>query len=211
MVTPGFLKTGIDFKQLVLYYIANNYHVEITDPAEVSLAINLMKHVIGSSYGYKTDFASTIHGRFQIIFNSTLQETIVESAGLNKRSNAVWLLTDSYEKGTDFQSNNGKQIETKVYKNRVSMDAAAKEGSKDYRIFHGAEYVLCYLIDGYERDSNNNMKHWYWLKKINGIYTVYNNLELDNVTRECLPKSIPICYCKLVENKLIISKNTFCI
>lgn len=210
--TPGFLNTGIDFEQLVAHYLANGCYVEITDQAEIDLAINLMKHVIGSSFGYKNDFASSVNGRFQMIFNSTLQESTAEPTGFIKRSNAVWLLTDSYEKGTDFKSFNGKQIEAKVYKNRDTMTNAAKDGSKDFKVFHGADYVLCYLIDGYELDKDKNtIKHWYWLKKINGIYTVYDNIELEDITRECLPKTIPICYCKLLDNKLIIGRNTFCI
>ena len=204
MATPGFLENGIDFEQLVLYYLANNCYLEITDSKEVDLVIRLMKHVIGDSYGYKTDFASTIHGRFQIIFNSTLEELITEKAGLIKRSNAVWLLTDSYEKGTDFQSNNGKQIEAKVYINWYSMLDYAKKGSTDYTVFHGADYVLCYLINSY------SSKHWYWLKKINNVYDVYYEEELNGLTTECLPSSISICYCRLREDRLIIGKNTFC-
>ena len=204
MATPGFLENGIDFEQLVLYYLANNCYLEITDSKEVDLVIRLMKHVIGDSYGCKTDFASTIHGRFQIIFNSTLEELITEKAGLIKRSNAVWLLTDSYEKGTDFQSNNGKQIEAKVYINWYSMLDYAKKGSTDYTVFHGADYVLCYLINSY------SSKHWYWLKKINNVYDVYYEEELNGLTTECLPSSISICYCRLREDRLIIGKNTFC-
>ena len=207
MVTPGFLDNGIDFTPLVKHYLANNCYIEITDHAEVSLARKLMRHVIDSSYGYNddsSDFAQTEHGRFQMIFNSALQELIAKLAGLIKKSNAVWLLTDSYEKGTDFQSTNGKHIEAKVYKNEASMKKYAKKGSVEYTVFHGAEYVLCYLINSYEG------KHWYWLKKINGVYSVYNNEELDQLTSECLPASISICYCKLRDNKFIIGKNTFC-
>lgn len=204
MVTPGFLENGIDFAQLVLYYLANNCYLIIADPKEVDLAIRLMEHVIGDSFGYRTDFASTVHGRFQMIFNSTLEELINEKAGLIKQSNAVWLLTDSYEKGTDFRSNNGKQIESKVYQDWNRMLEFAKKGSIDYTVFHGADYVLCYLINSYES------KHWYWLKKVNSIYIVHNDTELCAITSECLPASIPICYCKVKDNKLIIGKNTFC-
>lgn len=207
MTTPGFLDNGIDFTLLVQHYLANNCYIEITNYAEVSLFRKLMRHIIDSSYGYNeesSNFAQTEPGRFQMIFNSVLQELIAELAGLVKKSNAVWLLTDSYEKGTDFQSTNGKQIEAKVYKNYNSMINYAKKGSVKYTVFHGAEYVLCYLIDSYEG------KHWYWLKKINGIYRVYNNEDLDELTSECLPATISICYCKLKDNKLIIGKNTFC-
>jgi hypothetical protein len=205
--TSGFLSNGIDFKLLVKHYLANNCYIEITDPAEVKLAIALMEHVIGTSYEYNEEgsFAQTIHGRFQLIFNSTLQEMVAEeNGGLIKRSNAVWLLEGSYESGTDFRSSNNSQIETKVYKNEASMQKYAKKGSEVYTVFHGAEYVLCYLIDSYE------LKHWYWLKKINGIYSVYSNTELDQLTSECLPTTLPVCYCKLKDNKLIIGKNKFC-
>lgn len=207
MTTPGFLDNGIDFIPLVQHYLANNCYTEITDYAEVSLIKKLMRHVIDGSYGYNeesSNFAQTVPGRFQMIFNSVLQELIAELAGLIKKSNAVWLLTDSYEKGTDFQSTNGKQIEAKVYKNYNSMINYAKKGSVEYTVFHGAEYVLCYLIDSYKG------KHWYWLKKINGIYSVYNNEDLNELTSECLPATISICYCKLRDNKFIIGKNTFC-
>lgn len=207
MVTPGFLETGIDFEQLVDHYLANNCRIEITDLAEVKLAIALMEHVINTSYEYDEEdsFAKTIHGRFQMIFNSALEELIMKRyGGLLKKSNAVWLLEGSYEKGADFRSSQNVEIEAKVYKDVNSMKNYAKKGSVEYTVFHGAEYVLCYLINSYEG------KHWYWLKKVNGIYTVYNNEELEQITSECLPASIPICYCKLVGNKFIIGKNNFC-
>lgn len=208
MVTPGFLETGIDFEQLVNYYLNNNCRIEITDPAEVKLAVTLMEHVINTSHEYNEEgsFARTIPGRFQMIFNSTLQEIITrEKGGLTKLSNAVWLLDGSYEKGSDFRSSNGVEIETKVYKNEASMKKYAKKGSVEYTVFHGAEYVLCYLIDSFDD------KHWYWLKKINNVYDVYANEELDQLTSTCLPAAISICYCKLRDNKFIIGKNTFCI
>ena len=213
MATPGFLDNGIDFDQLTAHYLKNNCYVEITDPAEVSLAIKLMEHVIGTSFGYaedSTDFSATVHGRFQMIFNSTLEESNMEKTGLFKRSNAVWLLTGSYEPGTDFVSDNGKQIEAKVYKNFGSMLKYAKKGSLDYTVFHGAEYVLCYLIDSYQLDSSSKFKHWYWLKKINNVYEVYYEEDLNSLTAECLPYSIPVCYCRIRDNKIIIGKNTFC-
>ena len=204
LTTPGFLKDGIDFEQLVLYYLANNCYIEITDPAEVDLVIKLMRRVIGDSYGYKDDFASTEHGRFQMIFNSVLEESLMQKVGLNKKSNAVWLLTETYERGTDFQSSNGKHIEAKVYRDWDSMKAYAKKGSESYTIFHGADYVLCYLVNSYES------KHWWWLKNNNGIYDVHYDHELNSITSECLPASIPICYCKLSTDRLIIGKNKFC-
>jgi hypothetical protein len=206
LATPGFLENGIDFEQLVYYYLTNNYRIEITDPAEVKLATALMEHIINTSHGYDEDsFAKTIHGRFQMIFNSTLQEIVArEKGGLTKLSNAVWLLDGSYEKGTDFRSSEGIEIETKVYKNVTSMNNYAKKGSVEYTVFHGAEYVLCYLIDSHEG------KHWYWLKKVSGVYSIYSNEELYKLTSECLPKAISICYCKLRDNKFVIGKNTFC-
>jgi hypothetical protein len=207
LATPGFLKNGIDFKQLVLHYLSNNYYTEIVDLKEIALATELMEHVIGTSISYQEDrtkHTAAIRRRFQMIFNSTMQELVSEQAGLIKRSNAVWLLTGSYEKGTDFQSYNGKQIETKVYYDWNNMLEYAKKGSIDYTVFHGADYVLCYLINSY------NSKHWYWLKKINNVYNVYYEEELNNLTTECLPFSIPICYCRLENNKIIIGRNTFC-
>lgn len=208
MATPGFLENGIDFEQLVLHYLANNHYVEITDPKELTLAIKLMEHVIGTSIGYKEDpekLKAAIQRRFQMIFNSTQEELTSEAAGLIKRSNAVWLLTGSYEKGTDFQSCNGKQIEAKVYYDWNNMLEYAEKGSVDYTVFHGADYVLCYLINRYDS------KHWYWLKKINNVYNVYYEEELNSLTTECLPSVIPICYCRLREDKLVIGKNTFCV
>ena len=140
-----------------------------------------------------------------MIFNSTLQEIIVREQGkLIKRSGAVWLLNGHYEKGADFRSEANVEIETKVYKNEASMKAYAKKGSVEYTVFHGAEYVLCYLIDSHEG------RHWYWLRKIEGIYTVYNNKELEDITSECLPATIPICYCKLTNEALIIGKSNYC-
>ena len=207
MATPGFLNNGIDFEQLMDYYVANNYRVEITDTAEVNLAVELMEHVINSSYEYNEEdsFAKTDHGRLQMIFNSTLGEvTINRYSSLIKKSDAVWLLGGSYEKGTDFISEDNVEIEAKVYKNITSMNFYAKKGSAEYTVFHGAEYVLCYLIDSYEG------KHWHWLKKTNGVYSIYSDEGLEALTSKRLPHTIPICYCKKVDNKIIIGKNTFC-
>lgn len=208
MATPGFLNNGIDFEQLFDYYVANNYKVEIVDPTEVNLAMELMEHVISSSYEYNEEdsFAKTKHGRFQMILNSTMGEVIIDRySSLIKKSGAVWLLGGSYEKGTDFISEENVEIEAKVYKNINNLNFYAKKGSMEYTVFHGAEYVLCYLIDGHEG------KHWHWLKKTDGVYTIYNNDALEELTSKRLPQTIPICYCKIKDNKLIISKNTFCI
>jgi hypothetical protein len=207
LVTPGFLENGIDFKPLVLHYWANNQYIEITDPKELALVIKLMEHVIGTSYRYKEDpekLKAAIQRRFKMIFNSTQEELTSEEAGLIKRSSAVWLLTGSYEKGTDFQSHNGKQIEAKMYYDWNSMLEYAKKGSFDYTVFHGADYVLCYLINSYDS------KHWHWLKKINNVYNVYSEEELNTLTAGCLPFSIPICDCLLSEDRIIICKNTYC-
>jgi hypothetical protein len=110
----------------------------------------------------------------------------------------------SYEKCTDFQSTDGVDIEAKVYKNIDSLNFYAKKGSMDYTVFHGAAYVLCYLINSHEN------KHVYWLKKTNGIYHVYNDEGLEDLTNKRLPQVIPICYCKKRDNKVIFTKNTFC-
>ena len=207
MATPGFLNNGIDFELLVDHYIANGYKLEITDPAEVRLVIALMEHVINTSYEYNEEnsFAKTVHGRFQMIFNSVLEELIIRRyGGLLKKSDAIWLLEGSYEKGADFRSSQNAEIEAKVYKNEASMKKYAKKGSVEYTVFHGAEYILCYLIESCEG------KHWYWLKKIDSTYSIYSNEELEQLTSDCLPATIPICYCKSVDNKFIVGKNTFC-
>jgi hypothetical protein len=166
-----------------------------------------MEHVIGTSVGYQEDkekIKEAIQRRFQMIVNSTQEELIAEKVGLIKRSSAIWTLAGSYEGGTDFRSDNGKQIEAKVYFDQNNMLEFAEKGSYDYTVFHGADYVLCYLINSYDS------RHWYWLKKINGIYDVYYEEELYSITDECLPSSIPICYCRVRDDGIIIAKNTFC-
>jgi hypothetical protein len=201
--TPGFLENGIDFEQLVNYYLDNNCSTIVIQHTEFDLAIKLMEYIIGSSYKYKDKDNRPL--RFQMIFNSTLQELVIKVCStLIKRSSGLWTLSGHYEKGTDFISTDNVEIEAKVYKDWDSMLGYAEKGSTDYTVFHGADYVLCYLIDSYED------KHWYWLKKINGIYTIYNDEALDTLTSERLPAVIPVCYCKLSDNKLIIGKNTFC-
>ena len=224
MSTPGFLKDGIDFDQLLFPYLQNN-GIEITDPQELAVAINLMKHVIGDSYRYDQGFASTIHGRFQMIFNSTLQEAhifaVAKQLGMNigKRSDSTWLLSDTYEKGTDFYCED-LQIEAKVYKNWSNMLWYAEQGSNDSTVFHDADYVLCYLIDLpfpeelsdfdclQARTSSVGTTHWYWLKRINGKYVVYFNEELYTNTYSALAKVLPICKCRLYSDKLSIFRDT---
>ena len=207
MVTPGFLENGIDFDPLIDYYIANNCKVEIVNQPEVKVATALTEGVIKNSYGYQDEDSAvkSDNVRLQMIFNSMLWEKIVDSCtSLIRKSSAVWLLGGSYEKGTDFQSAEGVDIEAKVYKDIDSMNFYAKKGSVDYTVFHGAEYVLCYLITSYEN------KHVYWLKKTNGVYHIYNDEGLEDLTSKRLPVVIPICYCKIRDNKVIFGKNTFC-
>lgn len=212
MNTLGFLKNGIDFAQLVHQYLNNNCILEITDPAKVQFAKDLMDHVIKSSYGYGSCNSSQL--RFQMIFNSTMEELEAEKAGLIKSSSAIWQIDGKYEVGTDFLSKNGAKIETKVYLSENSMLAAAEAGSLNYKVFHGADYVLCYLIEGKVEITSKapfrKIKHWLWLKKIDGKYSIYEEPELMEVTAECLPKAIPICHCTFCDDKIIISKNTFC-
>jgi hypothetical protein len=213
VTTLGFLKDGVDFTQLVHQYLANNCTLEITDPVKVKLAKDLMDYVIKFSYGYNSCTLPQL--RFQMIFNSTMQELTAELVGLIKRSNAIWRIGGKYEPGTDFLSDNGTEIETKVYKNTHNMLEAAKAGTLDYKVFHGATYVLCYLIEGevkiISEEPFREIKHWFWLKKIDGKYVVYKDSELTAVTDECLPKTIPICRCTFYEDKIIISKNTYCV
>lgn len=207
MVTPGFLENGIDFDPLTDYYTANNYYVEVTNQSEVKVAIALTESVINNSYGYQEEesFVKKLSVRLQMMFNSMLWEKIVKKcSSLIRRSSAVWLVGGSYEKGTDFQSTEGVDIEAKVYKDINSMNFYAKKGSVDYTVFHGAEYVLCYLINSHEN------KHVYWLKKTNGIYHTYNDERLEDLTNKRLPAVIPVCYCKIRPDKIIFGKNTFC-
>jgi hypothetical protein len=207
LVTPGFLENGIDFDQLTDYYVTNNCYVEIISPTEVKVATTLTENVINNSYGYQDEesFVKKDNIRLQMIFNSMLWEKIVKRcSSLIRKSSAVWLLNSSYEKGTDFRSTDGVDIEAKVYKNIDSMKSYAKKGSVDYTVFHGAEYVLCYLIDSHEG------KHVYWLKKTNGIYHIYNDEGLEALTSKRLPAVIPICYCKMLADKVIFGKDTFC-
>ena len=212
MATPGFLDDRIDFEQLVKHYKANGCRLVITGN-ELQLARRIMRHVIDSTVGdrYNSDFARTEDGRFQIIFNSTMEEMEAEEAGLCKRSSAIWSVNGQYEGGTDFLSTNGKKVEAKVYRDMDSALKAAKKGSVDYTVFHGAEYVLCYLINSYELDKEKNKReHWFWLKKVNGVYSLCEDKNLRTVTERCLPATIPVCYCKLKEDHMIIDKNTYC-
>ena len=207
MSTPGFLENGIDFEQLVLHYISSkDNRIEITDPTEVDLATRLMEYIINNSRGYnENSFANTIHGRLQMIFNSTLEEHIINSRSeLIKKSDAIWLLGGSYETGTDFKSKEETNIEAKVYRDIDHMNSYAEKGSKHFTVFHGAEYVLCYLI------YSHKGRHWYWLKKTNGIYDTDTDEALIVRTKERLPDEIPICYCSIRDNKIIISRNTLC-
>ena len=205
MGTPGFFSDGIDFDCLVKYYRANNNYICITDSSEIKLATELMEDLIAKSYGYdEDDFVKTIHGRFQILFNSNILElTAEESSTLIRRSNSIWRLNGSYETGADFVSTDGVAIETKVYKNILRMRSYAEKGSSDYTVFHGAKYVLCYLL------NSHNGKHWHWLAETNGKYTEYDEEWLNIKTAEQLPPALPMCYCKLSPNRLILGENTY--
>lgn len=226
MATPGFLKDGIDFYTLLCAYAQDGrYRIETTDLTECTTAIDLMKHVIGDSYGYHTGFASTVPGRFQMIFNSTIQEAHIfataRSCGMElcKRSNSTWLLDGSAESGTDFYYND-IQIEAKVYKNWSNMLSYAEQGSADPTVFHNADYVLCYLIERpwpeelMKLDCTKELvktvgtAHWYWLKKIDGQYVVYFNDDLYDNTYRALSPIIPICKCRLTQDKLSVLLDT---
>jgi len=207
LVTPGFLENGIDFDPLIDYYVANNYYVEVVNQSEVKVATALTESVINNSHGYQEEESSAKkpNVRLRMIFNSMLWEKIVKRvSSLIRKSSAVWLVGGSYEKGTDFQSTDGVDIEAKVYKDINSMNFYAKKGSVDYTVFHGAEYVLCYLNNSQEN------KHVYWLKKTNGIYHIYNDEGLEYLTSKRLPQVIPVCYCTIRPDKIIFGKSTYC-
>jgi hypothetical protein len=207
LVTPGFLDNGIDFDQLTDYYEANNCKVSIVNQTEVKVARALTESVINNSHGYQEEESSAKkpNVRLQMIFNSMLWEKIVKRcSSLIRKSSAIWLVGGSYEKGTDFQSTDGVDIEAKVYKDINSMNFYAKKGSIDYTVFHGAEYVLCYLINSHEN------KHVYWLKKTNGIYHIYNDEGLEDLTNKHLPAVIPVCYCKMENDRTVFAKSTYC-
>jgi hypothetical protein len=206
LITPGFLDNGIDFDRLTDYYEANDGKVYIVNQTEVKVTRALTESVINNSHGYQEeDGSAKKHNiRLQMIFNSMLWEKIVKRrSSLIRKSSAIWLIGGSYETGTDFQSTDGVDIEAKVYKDINSMNFYAKKGSVDYTVFHGAEYVLCYLINSHEN------KHVYWLKKTNGIYHIYNDERLEDLTNKQLPAVIPVCYCKMDDDRTIFAKNTF--
>jgi hypothetical protein len=216
MITPGILKNGIDFDELVTYYLQHNNFLKITEPEALQMIHAVIEPVIKNSYGYNDDpFLQTVPGRAQYIINSTMQERTLELAGLAKRSSAKWLIGDSYEVGTDLYSSNGKKIEAKIYKNvsRMSHFMAKANDLANVnhdKVFHDADYVNCYLVE-LETDAPNPESHWQWLKRVNGLYqfcTPETDSELFELTKECLPKSIPLCGCFFDDSQnLIIYKN----
>lgn len=204
--TPGFHEDSIDFEQFVRYYLAHNCRVDIFNKKEIDLLYNITKYVIEASYGYDdSEFLKTPHGRAQVIFNSVLQEIIIEHyLGYIKRSSAIWSLTSEAESGTDFITDDGIKIEAKVYKDINSMTKFANKASENSSVFHKADYVLCYLIESHDG------KHWHWLKNNAGIYST-DNIEqrfIDDLNK--LPKDIKICYCTAKSNSIIFAKNQFC-
>lgn len=178
---------------LVSQYIANGNCLKITDKSEVTLVKKIVANVINNSYKY-TDL-SNIAKRLQYIFNSALQEQILTNfGGLIKRSNAFWSLDDSYEYGTDFQSWNGKKVEAKIYLNFEKMLEFAEKGTKDYTVFHGADYVVCYLVNGHFSDYKETpVKYWWWLKKTPQGYQVFKDTNLDAITESLGRLPISIC------------------
>jgi hypothetical protein len=221
LVTPGFLADGVDFRPLVYHYLASDYKVIIDDPQEMNIYHKLTQHVIDDSFKYGNDTPDQKnqnikkkHIRFQMIFNSTLQELYLERAGLGKRSSSVWLITGEAEGGTDFVSSNNKRIEAKIYKDSTSMFKYAKKAATDPTVFHDADYVCVYLMDYYERaiGAVKEKAHWVWLTRIAGEYVEYFDVELKQIAESCLPAVLPVCHClETTSNKLIIGQNTYCL
>ena len=158
----------------------------------------LVQKVIDDSIRYKDKDVTNPPKRFQIMVNGNILEIYLLAAdvfGLIRKSDSKWLITGTYESGTDFISQNGKNIEAKVYFSEKSMTEkieAANQG--DRYIFHDADVVCCYLINT-TRFIANKPYHYQWLKRIEGQYVLYNDESLDNLTQESMPERLPLCRC----------------
>lgn len=212
--TPGFLRNGIDFGPFTQYYrMAPGNFIVIDDPEEIAVSHALAQHVIKTSYGYSD--INQDDERLQYIFNSELMETKLAKV-LKRRSNSVWLIGGQAEGGTDFESNDGLQIEAKMYKDVDRMLEFAKKASASPAVFHTADYVIVYLKNSYKRTiPGTNLEestHWVWLHRdADGNYVEYYDEALEAQTKQFLPDTLPVCYFKYTaDNKLIVGKSKFC-
>lgn len=159
----------------------------------------LLIKIINESIQYKDEAVKDPVKRLQIILNGNILEIYLEAAEgfqLTKNSDSKWLFNGTYEVGADFTSKEGSNIEAKVYYSVDSMNAKIEEANKGNRyIFHGADFVCCYLITT-KRFIEGHPFHYQWLKQVNGRYEVYDEVNLDNLTRASLPEKLPLCRCK---------------
>ncbi len=158
----------------------------------------IVQQVIDNSIQYKDELVKDTAKRFQIIINGNILEIFLRDAEvfkLTRNSDSKWLFNGTYEVGPDFTSEKGYGIEAKVYYSEESMNAKIEEANKGNRyIFHDADFVCCYLITT-NRVMENRYFHYQWLKRVNGIYQIYNDSKLDSMTKNTLPEKLPLCRC----------------
>lgn len=158
----------------------------------------VVQQVINKSIQYKDEPVKDPAKRFQIIINGNILEIYLKAAEefkLKRNSDSKWLFNGTYEVGTDFTSEAGQDIEAKVYYSEESMNSKIKEANDGNRyIFHDADLVCCYLITT-ARYFNNRPYHYQWLKRVNNIYELYNDQNLDEWTAYLLPEKLPLCRC----------------
>lgn len=164
---------------------------------------DLIQKIINDSIQYQDEAVKDPPKRLQIILNGNILEIYLKAAEgfqLTKNSDSKWLFNGTYEVGADFTSEKGYSIEAKVYYSVDSMNAKIEEANNGNRyIFHDADFVCCYLITT-KRFIEGHPFHYQWLKQVNGHYEVYDDANLDNLTRAALPEKLPLCRCKETVN-----------
>lgn len=164
---------------------------------------DLIQKIINESIQYQNESVKDPPKRLQIILNGNILEIYLKTAEvfqLTRNSDSKWLFNGTYEVGTDFTDEKGYGVEAKVYYSEESMTAKIEEANKGNRyIFHDADFVCCYLITT-KRMIDGHPFHYQWLKRINGLYQVYNDQEFDDKIRKALPEKLPLCRC--AENSL---------
>lgn len=171
----------LDTKLVRIYNAAPEYYL--------SAVRDVVQQVRDTSYAYES--VDKLHKRFQLIINGLILERYLQRAAghlLIRKSDPKWVLNGTYESGTDFVTPEGIKVEAKVYYSELSMIEKVNAANRGNRyIFHDADYVCCYLITS---------QKYQWLRRVNGVYSTYEDSTVKQWSEANLPSQLPLCRCE---------------
>jgi hypothetical protein len=182
---------GFDTDLLIQEFLKTKYIKIYNSTTEKILDAlkSLIQQIIDDSFQYEK--ITELTKRFQLIINGSILEFYLNKAialKLKRNSDSKWLFNGAYEVGADFVNEEGLGVEAKVYYSAESMTNKIIEANEgNHYIFHEASFVCCYLI---------KTRTYQWIRRTNSVYETFNDPNLDKLTSDSMPKTLPLCRCE---------------